>query len=49
MPIERWQWQPLQRRVRGRTEKAWLNEVTEAMQIQNEEEGDWEDRTAWRE
>lgn len=53
MGYERWpkrinEWQPHERRKRGRPRKTWHREVKEAMQSRNIQEEEWQDRQVWR-
>lgn len=41
-------WSPMGRRKRGRPRRSWRNEVDEAMEARNLQDGEWEDRKKWR-
>lgn len=41
-------WSPIGRRKRGRPRRSWRNEVDDAMERREMNEGDWQDREEWR-
>jgi len=42
------EWSPIGRRKRGRPRRSWRDEVDEAMERRNLQDGEWQDRDEWR-
>lgn len=47
-PKKIWQWNPPERKKRGRPPRSWKTDVKEAMEARGLQEGDWIDRNYWK-